>query len=129
MAGLRMEYTDLETSGFNWNIDENGKETLDPTGKFKNDYISWLPSFLVKWDATDDLKVRASYTKTLARPKYSHLVANASYNTEESPVEITLGNPDLKPITSHNFDLSGEYYFKSGGQPAAQRLRRRPARS
>ena len=119
MAGLRMEYTNLETSGFNWNIDENGDETLDPTGKFKNDYVSWLPSFLVKWDATDDLKVRASYTKTLARPKYSHLVANASYNTEESPVEITLGNPDLKPITSHNFDLSGEYYFKSVGLVSA----------
>ena len=119
MAGLRMEYTDLETSGFNWNIDENGDESLDPTGKFKNNYVSWLPSFLVKWDATDDLKVRASYTKTLARPKYSHLVANASYNTEESPVEITLGNPDLKPITSHNFDLSGEYYFKSVGLVSA----------
>ena len=119
MAGLRMEYTNLETSGFNWNIDENGDETLDPTGKFKNDYVSWLPSFLVKWDATDDLKLRASYTKTLARPKYSHLVANASYNTEESPVEITLGNPDLKPITSHNFDLSGEYYFKSVGLVSA----------
>ena len=119
MAGLRMEYTDLETSGFNWNIDENGDETLDPTGKFKNDYVSWLPSLLVKWDATDDLKVRASYTKTLARPKYSHLVANATYNTEESPVEITLGNPDLKPITSHNVDLSGEYYFKSVGLVSA----------
>ena len=119
MAGLRMEYTNLETSGFNWNIDENGDETLDPTGKFKNDYVSWLPSFLVKWDATDDLKVRASYTKTLARPKYSHLVANASYNTEESPVEITLGNPDLKPITSHNVDLSAEYYFKSVGLVSA----------
>ena len=119
MAGLRMEYTNLETSGFNWNIDENGDETLDPTGKFKNDYVSWLPSFLVKWDATDDLKVRASYTKTLARPKYSHLVANASYNTEESPVEITLGNPDLKPITSHNVDLSADYYFKSVGLVSA----------
>lgn len=119
MAGLRMEYTDLETSGFNWNIDENGDESLDPTGKFKNNYISWLPSFLVKWDATDDLKVRASYTKTLARPKYSHLVANASYNTEESPVEITLGNPDLKPITSHNIDLSADYYFKSVGLVSA----------
>ena len=119
MAGLRMEYTNLETSGFNWNVDENGDETLDPTGKVKNDYVSWLPSFLVKWDATDDLKVRASYTKTLARPKYSHLVANATYNTEESPVEITLGNPDLKPITSHNFDLSGEYYFKSVGLVSA----------
>ena len=119
MAGLRMEYTDLETSGFNWNTDENGDETLDPTGKFKNDYVSWLPSLLVKWDATDDLKVRASYTKTLARPKYSHLVANATYNTEESPVEITLGNPDLKSITSHNIDLSGEYYFKSVGLVSA----------
>ena len=119
MAGLRMEHTSLKTSGTSLFFDEDGNGSLGSTGIHKHDYTDWLPSVLFKWDATDDLKVRASYTKTLARPKYSYLVANTTYNTEESPVEITLGNPDLKPITSHNIDLSADYYFKSVGLVSA----------
>lgn len=119
MAGLRMEATNLKTSGFNWIVDEDENESLEPTGTHKNDYVNWLPSVLLKWDATDDLKVRASYTKTLARPKYSHLVAGSTINRSESPVEVFVGNPDLKPITSNNYDLSAEYYFKSVGLVSA----------
>ncbi len=119
MAGLRMEHTSLKTSGVNYVIDENGDGSLGSTGIRRHDYTDWLPSVLLKWDVNNDFKVRASYTKTLARPKYSHLVASTTYNTEETPVEITLGNPDLKPITSNNYDLSAEYYFKSVGLVSA----------
>lgn len=119
MLGVRMEATHLKTSGFNWITDEEENESLEPTGTHKNNYVNWLPSALLKWDVNDDFKVRASYTKTLARPKYSHLVAGSSINRSESPVEVFVGNPDLKPITSDNFDLSGEYYFKSVGLVSA----------
>lgn len=119
MAGIRMEHTNLKTSGTTLFFDENGDGTLGSTGVHKNNYTDWLPSVLLKWDVNDDFKVRASYTKTLARPKYSYLVANSTYNTEDGDVEITLGNPDLKPITSHNVDLSADYYFKSVGLVSA----------
>ena len=119
MAGLRMENTNLHTSGWNYIINENGDGSLEPTGVKKNSYTDWLPSVLFKWDVNNDFKVRASYTKTLARPKYSWLVAGTTYNTEENPVEIALGNPDLKPIISNNYDLSTEYYFKSVGLVSA----------
>ena len=119
MAGLRMEHTSLKTSGTTLFFDENGDGSLGSTGVHKHDYTDWLPSVLLKWDVNDDFKVRASYTKTLARPKYSYLVANSTYNTEDGDVEITLGNPDLKPITSHNVDLSADYYFKSVGLVSA----------
>lgn len=119
MLGLRMEATNLKTAGFNWIVDEDENESLEPTGTHKNNYVNWLPSVLLKWDATDNLKVRASYTKTLARPKYSHLVAGSTINRSESPVEVFVGNPDLKPILSNNYDLSAEYYFKSVGLVSA----------
>lgn len=119
MAGLRMENTNLHTSGWNYTIDENGDGSLEPTGVKKSSYTNWLPSVLFKWDVNDDFKVRASYTKTLARPKYSWLVAGTTYDTGENPVEIALGNPDLKPIISNNYDLSTEYYFKSVGLVSA----------
>lgn len=119
MLGLRMEATSLENSGFNWIVDEEENETLEPTGTHKSNYVNWLPSVLLKWDANDNLKVRASYTKTLARPKYSHLVPGSTINRSESPVEVFVGNADLKPIISNNYDLSAEYYFKSVGLVSA----------
>ena len=36
-------------------------------------------------------------------------------NIKMSDNTITIGNPELKPTISYNFDLSGEYYFKSVG--------------
>lgn len=119
MAGLRMEATSLRNSGYNWIVDEQEEESLVPTGTSKNHYMNWLPSVLLKYDANDALKVRASYTKTLARPKYSHLSPGSSINRSDSPVEVFVGNPDLKPVVSDNFDLSAEYYFKSVGLVSA----------
>ena len=71
VLGLRMEHTDLNYSGFNWVVDDLDDEQgrLEPTGEKKNDYTSWLPSVLLKYNANDDLKFRASFTKTLSRPK------------------------------------------------------------
>lgn len=115
VVGLRMEHTALRYSGFNWVVDDIDDEQgrLEATGDRRNSYTTWLPSVLLKYNATDDLKLRASFTKTLSRPKYSALVPCTNYNIAEE--EARFGNPDLKPTTSYNFDLSGEYYFESVG--------------
>ena len=115
VLGLRMEHTALNYSGFNWVVDdlEDEQGRLEATGEKKNDYTNWLPSILMKYNATDDMKFRASFTKTLSRPKYSALVPCIHYNISEE--EARFGNANLKPTTSYNFDLSGEYYFESVG--------------
>lgn len=114
-AGLRMEYTNLNYSGFNWVVDnakdENGK--LIPTGDKKNNYVNWLPSVLFKYTPMNDWNVRASFTETLSRPKYSWLVPSVSYTVADE--EASMGNPNLKATTSYNLDLSTDYYFKSIG--------------
>lgn len=116
-VGVRMERTGLKYSGWNWVIDEDENESLEPTGEQKHHYVNWLPSILYKWDVTDDFKLRASYTKTLARPNYSDLVPSASINRHDN--EITLGNSDLTPTFSNNYDISLDYYFKSVGLVSA----------
>lgn len=83
------------------------------TPDVKDDYLNLLPSILLKYDVNDDFKIRGSFTETLSRPKYSALVPNVNINREENT--LTLGNPDLTPTTSFNFDLSADYYFKSVG--------------
>jgi len=114
-VGLRMEHTALDYSGYNWVVDDIDDERgrLDPTGDKTNAYTNWLPSVLLKYNASDELKLRASYTKTLARPKYSDLVPCIHYNITEE--EAYFGNSFLRPTTAHNFDLDAEYYFKSVG--------------
>ena len=113
MLGLRMEHTALDYRGLNWVVDEEEEESLAPTGNRKNNYNNWLPSVLLKYDVNDDFKLRASFTETLSRPKYAALIPSVNYNSADE--EATIGNPDLKPTTSYNFDLSAEYYFKSIG--------------
>ena len=113
VLGLRMEYTHLKYAGVNWNIDRDENESLVPTGESTNSYINWLPSILYKFDINNDLKFRASFTETLARPSYYSLVP--CMNIDLNDEKVSLGNPDLTPTLSYNVDLSLEYYFESIG--------------
>lgn len=115
ILGLRMEYTALGYSGYNWVVDDLNDEQgfLEPTGEKKNSYVNWLPSILLKYNATEDLKLRASFTETISRPKYSALIPCVHYNIAEE--EARFGNAMLKPTIAYNFDLGVEYYFQSVG--------------
>ena len=114
MAGLRLEHTSLRYTGRNYD-DETDQTTK--TDRMTNSYVNFLPSLLVKWDVNDDFKIRGSYTQTLSRPKYSALVPSVNINRGDN--EIKIGNSDLKPTLSYNFDLSADYYFKSIGLVSA----------
>lgn len=117
VLGVRLEHTALNYRGFNWIVDENEEESLIETGEHKNDYTNVLPSVLFKLDATDDFKVRLSFTETLSRPKYSALIPCINYSIADE--EATIGNPGLDPTTSLNFDFGLEYYFKGVGMVGA----------
>ena len=110
MTGLRIENTNLAYTGRTYDADE---DLTSKTDRQRNSYINFLPSLLVKWNVNDDFKVHGSFTQTLSRPKYSALVP--SVNIKRSDNEITIGNPELKPTVSYNFDLSADYYFRSIG--------------
>lgn len=111
--GLRIENTRLKTSGVNYIMDENDNESLKPTGEYKSNYTNLLPSLLLRYKTGDDGSIRASVTKTMSRPKYSALVANKRFNIADQ--EATIGDPNIKPTTAWNFDLSIDHYFKSIG--------------
>ena len=117
MAGLRLENTHVTYSGYIYDDGDmsGADESLKSTGEQSKHYLNVLPSLLLKWNAGDDLKLRASFTNTLSRPKYSDLVPNVIIDKED----IAFGNPDLEPTLSYNLDLSGEYYFKSVGLVSA----------
>lgn len=133
VLGLRLEHTSLKTSGVNYEqgernvydadgslaVDDEGNavteeyETLSPTGRFTNNYLNLLPSLLLKYNVSDNLSLRASFTTTLSRPKYSALIANKSFNLNDN--EAVIGNPETKPTRSLNYDISAEYIFGGTG--------------
>ncbi|WP_195570148.1 TonB-dependent receptor [Bacteroides nordii] len=114
MVGLRLENTHLKYNGRKLTLNDDGDpESLTVTPDVKDSYLNILPSVLLKYNVNEDFKIRGSFTETLSRPKYSALIPNVNVNNKDS--ELTLGNPELKPTTSFNFDLSADYYFKSVG--------------
>ena len=114
MAGLRLENTHVKYKGSQYDAVDDVTTRTD----YQSDsYLNLLPSLLAKWNVSDDLKLRGSFTTTIARPKYAALAPNISIDRNDN--EITLGNPGLKPTKSYNFDLSAEYYFPSVGMVSA----------
>lgn len=114
MVGLRLENTHLKYNGRKLTLNDDGDpESLTVTPDVKDSYLNILPSVILKYNVNEDFKIRGSFTETLSRPKYSALIPNVNINNKDS--ELTLGNPELKPTTSFNFDLSADYYFKSVG--------------
>ncbi len=114
VAGVRVENTTNNYSGKKLILDEEGDvEDLINTEKVDHSYTNVLPSLLLKYEFGKNTNIKASVTNTLARPKYIDLVPRVEISNEDN--EIQIGNPDLTPTTSINFDLMGEHYFKSIG--------------
>lgn len=113
LGGLRIENTALEYTA---NIfDEENDETLDDVEKVTQDdsYLNVLPNIQVKYNITEDFFGRVTFTQTIARPNYFDLAPYRIYNPDDNVVAV--GNPELEPTLSSNFDVLFDYYFKSIG--------------
>jgi TonB-dependent receptor len=79
----------------------------------KNTYQAFLPSVNVVYHFADDVLVRGSVSRTMARPDVSKMVSTVAFSDTQAS-SITMGNPALKPYFSNNIDLGMEYY--TGGE-------------
>ncbi len=81
-------------------------------------YEHLLPAFHIIRRLGERTVVRASYTETIARPKFTDLLPFEIVPTGDGrfQTDIQLGNYDLEPTGSKNYDFSFERYFKSFGQ-------------
>ncbi|QTD38562.1 TonB-dependent receptor [Polaribacter batillariae] len=109
LAGFRFEQTNLTATGNNI-LDE---DTLNGVITKKNSYANFMPGLHFKYDISKNTVLRFAWTNTLARPNYVDITPTLDVITGDE--EIYIGNPDLNPTTSINFDLMGETYFKSVG--------------
>lgn len=122
-VGVRYETTDVESSSYlstytpyiRWN---GGNEySLQSSGSNDDttygDYAKTLPNVDFDIALTDDIKARASFSKTIARPNYNDIKGGFVWATAPRIAmgEASAGNPDLDPLESTNYDVSAEWYY------------------
>src|SRR5690606_2679858 len=129
VAGLRYERTDLVStsviqvpSQILWLSNNDFRnETGGTTQPFseKNSYSYVLPNLDFSIDFTADIKGRASFSKSIARPSYGNLYAGPTAGNptgsvlygEEFRAAGSSQNPSLMPLESDNLDFGVEWYF------------------
>lgn len=119
ITGVRMEKTSFDSTGFFLEADGEGNAAGAPVipiflGTAEREYTDWLPSLVLRWDATPNLLVRASYGKGVKRPDFDDASnrQRVSFDTT-NPVntrDLVAGNPNLETLTSDNFDVSVSFY-------------------
>lgn len=98
------------------------------------DFTRYLPAINVNYSPIEPIKIRAAYNITMDNASFAALRASGGLGvkTTENPAnvglptggqnlpgifanyETTTGNPKLKPVMSNNYDLSFEWYPRSG---------------
>jgi TonB-dependent receptor len=84
-------------------------------------YTDWLPSLNATYDATDKLKFRFGYSKTMQPLDLQNYGGGLSISTADCGTKpgrcvtgaSSSGNPNLNPWRSTNLDGAVEYYFGS----------------
>lgn len=79
----------------------------------RQSYDNFFPTVQLRYAISDDLIARANWSTAIGRPGFSQLTATQTVNYSSGAV--TQGNPDLKPTTGNNYDVSLEYYLPLGG--------------
>ena len=96
------------TPYFNFQNDPNNPTYFKQSTTTQN-YVDVLPSANVKLDLSRDLVSRFAISRTMTRPDYSALAPAPTL--DDLALTGNVGNPDLKPIRSTNFDATLEWYF------------------
>jgi TonB-dependent receptor len=121
IGGLRVEHTENDVAANRTEVIEEGSEfeggileddivVVTPT-RDDNSYTNWLPSLSVRFDARDDLVLRAGFFSSVVRPGPEQLAPIFTVEESGGDREGEFGNPALDPYEALNFDGSVEWYF------------------
>jgi TonB-dependent receptor len=129
VVGVRYEETDVVSESVqsipiakDWASDNDFNTIFGPTAAVKqtHSYDHILPNLDVALDLTDKFKVRASMSKTIARPELGNMFVDTNAGNPGTATFLggqwtgSSGNAQLDPLESNNLDLSFEYYYGEG---------------
>lgn len=84
----------------------------------ESSYDNVLPNIDFDISITDDIKLRASYSTTMARPSYADMKADKTIDNIYLK-QASAGNPGLVALESNNLDLSAEWYYSDDSYVSA----------
>ncbi|MBL9213904.1 MAG: TonB-dependent receptor [Opitutaceae bacterium] len=122
VAGARVEHTEAKMSAFVLqDLRANGTFSLLPNGPVDKSFTNVLPAVHLRWEVSDRILARLSYTTSIGRPDYKDMAPiGRSFQINSGPAaniytgSLQEGNPSLEPYESQNFDASVAYYFAQG---------------
>lgn len=109
---IGVRYTGVDTDSTFFSETPYGVPQVTTKGNTKTSEV--LPSLMLRYHFSDELQARLAMTKTLRYPGFGDLNPLITYNEDVTGIGYGTaggGNPDLKPTTSTNYDLSLEWYF------------------
>ena len=109
VTGVRFEATHVDTLSFDSTLNNLSYHA-------GGDYLNVLPSASLRFALDKDSDLRLVYGRGLARPDPQDLSAAVSQPVlNQTPVTISLGNPNLKAEQANNYDLLYERTFSHTG--------------
>ncbi len=110
ITGLRAERNTFKSRTYRYN---NATPAVPATVNADRDYTMWLPGLHFRHELAPNLILRESYHRSYSRPDVNAMVAGLQLDANTG--NISGGNPNLAPSTSHNLDAQLEYYTPQGG--------------
>jgi len=114
IGGARVDHTRVSSDNYEV-IALEGADPVFNKIKGKAKYTSFLPRFQLNYRPSDNFVVRGAFYTSIARPEPLYISGATEIEEEDGEVDVTIGNPGLKPAYAYNFDLSVERYFGSIG--------------
>jgi TonB-dependent receptor len=99
VGGVRYVRTEVSATG----ILSSNTVTVDHA------YNDWLPSLSVVLEPSDELLIRGSVARQMARPTLGSLTPGGTFSAFSET--LSFGNPQLDPFRADSFDLGVEWYF------------------
>jgi len=114
LGGVRVDHTRVTADNFEV-IALEGQDPVFNKVEGKANYTSILPRLQLNYRASKNFVVRGAFYTSIARPEPLYIAGATEIEEDDGEVDVTLGNPGLKPAYAYNFDLSAERYFGSIG--------------
>jgi len=120
MGDFGLRFVDTHTSsvghqGMNFPAATGGDSYIEPVTASKS-YTNVLPSFNARYVLNEDMLLRFSAAKVMARPTPTQVRPGVAVSaTNPEIVTAVGGNPNLDPTEATQFDISWEWYFAESG--------------
>jgi TonB-dependent receptor len=118
-TGVRFEGTSTNflANQLTTNVDAMGNSlppTVTPVSQ-SSSYFNAVPELQAQYLIEKNTNIRANFSMGISRPNIGDLVPTTVVDPNASPKSVTLGNSNLKPTRSNNYDLMVEHFFQPLG--------------